>query len=77
MEERQDEAERAERRHSWPVKRVELGRESDDLSAETSAADRIAMMWPLALEAWRVAGLPIPDYARQNAPIRRLSGREE
>lgn len=30
------------------------------------------MMWPLALEAWGVAGLPIPDYPRKQAPILRL-----
>jgi hypothetical protein len=52
------------------VRRCALGEQSDDLSAETTASERIAMMWPLALEAWRVAGLPIPDYARAETPCR-------
>ena len=64
-------------RSSWPVKRVTLGQESDDLSGETTAADRIAMMWPLALEAWNVAGLPIPEYERKDAPSRLVRGPKE
>jgi hypothetical protein len=44
------------------------------LSAQTSAAERIAMMWPLALEAWTLAGRTIPDYSRQNLPSRLLRG---
>jgi len=70
MNDRDDELERAARRASWPVRRCALGQENDDLSAQTTATERIAMMWPLALEAWRMAGLPIPDYARRDAPIR-------
>lgn len=27
------------------------------------------MMWPLALEAWNLARLPIPDYTRGNLPF--------
>jgi len=72
-----DSAERMRQRSSWPVKRVTLGQESDDLSGETTAADRIAMMWPLALEAWRVAGLPIPEYERKDAPSRLVRGTGE
>lgn len=72
-----DQAERMRQRSSWPVKRVTLGQESDDLSGETTAADRIAMMWPLALEAWNVAGLPIPEYERKDAPSRLVRGPKE
>lgn len=63
-----DSLERVARRASWPVRRCALGEESDDLSAQTTATERIAMMWPLALEAWRLAGLPIPDYTRKDMP---------
>lgn len=28
------------------------------------------MMWPLALEAWSLAGRPVPDYARHETPVR-------
>jgi hypothetical protein len=55
MEERDDSLERKAVRSSWPVRRRRLGEECDDLSAETAAAERIAMMWSLALEAWRMA----------------------
>jgi hypothetical protein len=72
-----EELERTARRGSWPVRRLTLGDESDDLSSETSVAERIGMMWPLALEAWRVAGLPVPDYSREHAPSRLVRGLEE
>ena len=74
MDSRDDSLTRAARRASWPVRRLALGEESDDLSAQTSPTERIAMMWPLALEAWRLAGLPIPDYARGDAPSRLVRG---
>jgi hypothetical protein len=49
-----------------------LGAEpSDDLSGTTTAEERLAMMWPLALEAWALSGRPIPDYERSAAPVRR------
>ena len=28
------------------------------------------MLWPLALDAWASAGLSIPDYARDQTPVR-------
>jgi hypothetical protein len=30
------------------------------------------MMWPLALEAWAVAGRLLPDYDRRGASVRKL-----
>ncbi len=64
-------AERAERRSAWPVRRYVLGQEpGNDLSAWTTAEERIAMMWPLALEAWTLTGRPWPRYARTEAPVR-------
>jgi hypothetical protein len=62
---------RAQMRSRWPVARFALGEEPpDDLSATTTACERIAMMWPLAIEAWRLAGRQIPTYARHEAPTR-------
>ena len=53
------------------MRRYQLGDEpSDDLSETTTAAQRIAMMWPLAEAAWRLAGIPIPTYDRTNLPGR-------
>jgi hypothetical protein len=58
-------------RGHWPVRKFRLGEEpSDDLSATTTAEERLAMMWPLALEAWSLTGKPLADYARSEAPVR-------
>ena len=27
------------------------------------------MMWPLALEAWSLAGKPLPEYGREATPF--------
>jgi len=63
--------ERARARRTWPVRRFSLGGEPpDDLRATTTAEERLAMMWPLALEAWALAGRDVPDYERSNAPVR-------
>ena len=35
-----------------------------------SAAAGLAMMWPLALEAWSLTRHPLPDYRREDAPVR-------
>lgn len=65
---------RAGARRDWPVRKRRLGEEpGDDLSAMTTAKERLAMMWPLALEAWSLTGRPMPNYERQDAPIRRLA----
>jgi hypothetical protein len=61
---------RAERAH-WPIVRRALNDgPSDDLSAETTPVERIAMMWTLAESAWKVAGLPLPTDDRRSIPAR-------
>lgn len=66
-----DQAARRSSRQSWPVRKYRLGQEpGDDLTAITTAEQRFAMMWPLAVEAWRLAGREIPDYDRAHTPIR-------
>jgi len=75
VSDQQDDARRsrATARGSWPVRRFHLGAEPpDDLSDSTTAEQRLAMMWPLAVEAWLLAGRPLPDYPRSRAPIRRF-----
>src|SRR5436309_7949478 len=60
-------------RAQWPVRTYRLGHEpGDDLSASTTAEERIAMMWPLALEAWAVSGAEMPEYDRRSATVRKL-----
>jgi hypothetical protein len=57
-------------RHSWPVCSYSLGNEPpDDLSATTTPEERLAMMWPLALEAWELTGRPLPQYERRQTPL--------
>lgn len=58
-------------RSHWPVRKFTLGSQpGDDLSAETTPEERLEMMWPLAVEAWTLAGIPLPIYARHEAPVR-------
>src|SRR5262245_10253663 len=67
----QDGGESKSRRAQWPIKRFRLGEEPpDDLSAVTTAAERIAMMWPLAETAWRLSGRTLPAYERRAIPLR-------
>ena len=64
-------AARARARSLWPVRKFKLGEEpSDDLSDTTTAAERLAMMWPLAVQAWALARRPLPTYDRSSIPIR-------
>ena len=63
--------ERREARASTPIRKFRLGEEpSDDLSASTTPEERIAMMWPLAVDAWAAAGRRLPRYSRDRMPGR-------
>lgn len=69
----EDPAARARARSEWPVRRYPLaGQPSADLSATTTPAERIAMMWPLAVEAWTLANGPASPTPRSEWPVRRL-----
>jgi hypothetical protein len=60
----------ATRRGSWPVRLFRLGTEPlDDLSATSTPEERLAMMWPLAVEAFSLTGRPLPAYGRGEAPV--------
>ena len=62
---------RRKARAGWPVRVRSLADSTDDdLSAVTDPGQRIRMMWPLAVEAWQLAGRPLPSYARANIPSR-------
>ncbi len=64
------ESTRPDDRRSWPVRLCRLGAEPpEDLSTITSVAARLAMMWPLALEAWSLAGRELPRYSRRETPL--------
>ena len=38
--------------------------------AGVTAADRLALVWQLAVEAWTLAGRPIPASDRRSIPVR-------
>ena len=64
-------ARRERRLQSLAIRRYALGEEpSDDLSDVTTAAERLAMMWPLAVRAWTLAGRTLPQYTRATIPTR-------
>jgi hypothetical protein len=62
-------AERAAQRATWPVRVFARGEEPPD-GADTTPEQRIDMMWELAVRAYGMAGIPIPDYPRAETPIR-------
>jgi hypothetical protein len=65
-------------RRFWTARAAKLGEEAgDDLSDWTTPAQRLEMMWPLALEAWRLSGRPFPEYVRQTIPVRIVSQRSD
>ena len=70
-----DVARRRAARAAWPLRVFKLGSEpTEDLSATTTVAERLAMMWPLALDAFALAGQPLPTYTRSDMPGRVIRG---
>lgn len=62
---------RRQARAGWPITRHRFGEEpSDDLSAVTTPAQRVAMMAELAESAWLVSGRSLPVYDRASMPGR-------
>ena len=70
MESERPAAERRALRAAWPVRLYRLGEEpGEDLSGQTTPGQRLAMMWPLALEAWALSGRELPSYRRHELPL--------
>ena len=66
-----DRQQRAAARRHWPVRAFRLGEEpADDLRANTTAAERLEMVWLLTVDAWTLSGREIPGYARHESPVR-------
>jgi hypothetical protein len=60
-----------ERRAAWPIRSFPIeDQPPDDISAQTTPQQRLAMMWSLAVEAWRVSGRAIPNYDRAQIAAR-------
>jgi hypothetical protein len=58
-------------RANWPIRIGRLGDEAVG-AAGLTPEQRIGMMWELVVQAWAVAGKPIPDYDRAHTPVRRI-----
>ena len=43
----------------------------------STAEERLAMVWQLALDAWALTGRAIPDYPRREAPGRVIRAAEK
>lgn len=66
---RQRAARRRQRAEEWPVRRYALGHEPPlDPLDSTTVDERLALMWPLAIEMWELSGREVPDYRRDEAP---------
>jgi hypothetical protein len=62
---------RAASRRTWPVRLVALGSAPrDDIGRFTTPEERLAMVWTLTVEAWALAGRPMPAYPRTATPVR-------
>jgi hypothetical protein len=60
----------ARSRRTWPIELRALNAPvRDDLSKTTTAEERLAMVWPLTVEGWSLAGEPIPGYSRRHTPV--------
>ena len=57
-------------RSNWPVRVLTQGEEpGDDLSASTTAEERIAMVWELSRRMWLLTGRSWPSTTRKDLPI--------
>lgn len=62
---------RSRSRKDWPVRAYRLGSEpGDNLAHTTTPEERLRMMWPLAVEGWRLSGREIPIYGRGEIPAK-------
>jgi hypothetical protein len=58
-------------RLNWPVRKVKLGEEElVDSRDGSTIEERLSLVWQLTREQWALAGRPIPDYLRSEAPGR-------
>jgi hypothetical protein len=56
---------------AWAMRIFPLGSEpSDDLSATTTAEERLRMVWTLTARMWELTGQPLPAYRRAEMPVK-------
>jgi hypothetical protein len=55
----------------WAARVYRLGEEpGDDLSAISTAEERLAMLMELSRRMWSLTGQPVPAYSRARIPVR-------
>jgi hypothetical protein len=60
----------------WSARVYHLGEEPiEDLSAVTTAEQRLGMVWELTARMWTLTGRPLPSYARGDIPVVVVRGR--
>lgn len=70
-------AARARARAEWPGKVTTLEGQLDGaIVRHGTAAERIAMVWRVTLDAFASAGLPMPSYSRADMPGRVIRARD-
>lgn len=60
----------------WPSRILRLGEEPAEEVTGT-VEERLAAVWTMTLEAWAIAGKPLPTYERHEAPIRVIHRSED
>lgn len=61
---------------AWSAGVYRLGEEpSEDLSAVTTAEQRLGLVWELTARMWTLTGRPLPSYARSEIPVVVVRGR--
>jgi len=53
-----------------PIRVLRLGEEPVEVT--TTPAERLAMIWPLTVRAWQLAGRELPRIPREEIPVRVL-----
>jgi hypothetical protein len=60
-----------EKRRHYPVRKTTLQEQDEDPDLEnTTAAERLGMMWQLTLDAWAFAGQPLDESRLQRHIVR-------
>ena len=58
-------------RSTMPVRRFRLGEEpADDITATTSASERVEMVVALSRRMLELTGVPVPAYSRDQMPVK-------
>lgn len=70
------EAGRSASHGAWTARVYRLGEEpTEDLSAVTTAEQRLNLVWELTARMWGLTGRPLPTYARGEMPIVVIRGK--